>query len=139
MKNFTVKEANSILPQIKLIVDEIKDKRKRLYEYIEKYEEEMESNQDELEIMMIKTEIDALNKEISELIDIIESFGAVVKGIVPVLVDFPSYHNDQLIWLCWKEGEDKIEYWHGFNEGFAGRKPVSELEEDVEENSKFTY
>jgi len=139
MKNFTVKEANSILPQIKLIVDEIKDKRKRLYEYIEKYEEEMESNQDELEIMMIKTEIDALNKEISELIDIIESFGAVVKGIDPVLVDFPSYHNDQLIWLCWKEGEDKIEYWHGFNEGFAGRKPVSELEEDVEENSKFTY
>ncbi len=139
MKNFSLKEANSILPQIKLIVDEIKDKRKRLYDFIEKYEEEMESNQDELEIMMIKTEIDALNKEISELIDIIESFGAVVKGIDPVLVDFPSYHNDQLIWLCWKEGEDKIEYWHGFNEGFAGRKPVSELEEDVEENSRFTY
>ncbi len=139
MKNFSLKEANSILPQIKLIVDEIKDKRKRLYEYIEKYEEEMESNQNKHEIMMIKTEIDALNKEISELIDIIESFGAVVKGIDPVLVDFPSYHNDQLIWLCWKEGEDKIEYWHGFNEGFAGRKPVSELEEDVEENSKFTY
>ncbi len=139
MKNFSLKEANSILPQIKLIVDEIKDKRKRLYDFIENYEEEMESNQDELEIMMIKTEIDALNKEISELIDIIESFGAVVKGIDPVLVDFPSYHNDQLIWLCWKEGEDKIEYWHGFNEGFAGRKPVSELEEDVEENSRFTY
>ena len=136
MRHFTLKEANEILPQIKLLVEEIKEKRSKLYSLIEKYEEESEGRKDQLEIMFIKTEIDQLNKEISELIDIIESFGAVVKGIDPFLVDFPSEHKGQLIWLCWKEDEEKIEYWHGFSEGFAGRKPISELkEEDLTENN----
>jgi len=136
MRHFTLKEANEILPQIKLLVEEIKEKRSNLYSLIEKYEEESEGRKDQLEIMFIKTEIDQLNKEISELIDIIESFGAVVKGIDPFLVDFPSEHKGQLIWLCWKEDEEKIQFWHGFSEGFAGRKPISELkEEDLTENN----
>jgi len=130
MRHFTLKEANNLLPQIKLLVEEIKEKRQELYSVIEKFEEEVEGRKDQLEIMYQKTEIDRLNKEISELIDIIESFGAVVKGIDPLLVDFPSQHKGQLIWLCWKEGEEKIEYWHGFSEGFTGRKPVSMLEEE---------
>ena len=37
VKYFTLKEANSILPQIKLLVDEIKEKREKLYEIIDKY------------------------------------------------------------------------------------------------------
>ena len=28
------------------------------------------------------------------------------------------------ILLCWKLGEDDIRYWHGADEGFAGRKPL---------------
>jgi hypothetical protein len=26
--------------------------------------------------------------------------------------------------LCWKLGEDEIRYWHGSDEGFAGRKAL---------------
>jgi len=135
MRHFTLKEANSVLPQIKLLVEEIKEKRNTLYSLIERYEEETETRKDQLELMFLKTEIDQLNKEMSELIEIIESFGAVVKGIDPFLVDFPSEHKGQLIWLCWKEDEEQIEYWHGFSEGFAGRKPISQLEEDLTKNN----
>ncbi|MGH9355093.1 MAG: DUF2203 family protein [Terriglobia bacterium] len=28
------------------------------------------------------------------------------------------------VYLCWKLGEPGIEYWHGVEEGFAGRKPL---------------
>jgi hypothetical protein len=28
--------------------------------------------------------------------------------------------------LCWKYGEEKIEFWHGMEEGFKGRKPIDE-------------
>jgi hypothetical protein len=27
--------------------------------------------------------------------------------------------------LCWKLGEDAVEFWHGMNEGYANRKPLS--------------
>jgi hypothetical protein len=27
--------------------------------------------------------------------------------------------------LCWHVGEDEIRFWHGVDEGFAGRKPLS--------------
>jgi hypothetical protein len=26
--------------------------------------------------------------------------------------------------LCWRVGEAAVEYWHGLDEGYAGRKPV---------------
>ncbi|ACO04510.1 MAG TPA: DUF2203 domain-containing protein [Persephonella sp.] len=131
MKYFSLHEANSILPQIKLLVDEIKDKRDKLYNVIESYEEEIENQNDELEIMYLKTEITMMNDEINELIDIIESFGAYVKGLDPFLVDFPSEYNGEQIYLCWQEGEEQIEYWHKASEGFAGRKHISLLSEQT--------
>ncbi|WP_457639133.1 DUF2203 family protein [Persephonella sp.] len=136
MKYFTLKEANNILPQIRLLVDEIKEKREKLYKVIESYEEEIEGHNDELEIMFLKTEINETNEEINELIEIIESFGAYVKGIDPFLVDFPAIHNGEEIYLCWQEGESCIEYWHRVSEGFAGRKHVSLLNESSEEKDK---
>ncbi len=131
MKFFTLREANSLLPQIKLLVDEIKEKRKKLYYALDRYEDEIEGRNDKLEVMFYKTEIDTYNKEINELIEIIESFGVMVKGIDPFLVDFPSEYNGEKILLCWKEDEEKIEYWHGLYEGFAGRKHVSEIEDQL--------
>ncbi|NPA52815.1 MAG: DUF2203 domain-containing protein [Aquificae bacterium] len=136
MKYFTIYEANNILPQIKLLVDEIKEKREKLYEIIDKYETYVEmvdeqNDKDKLEIMLLKTEIKTLNEDINELIEIIESFGATVKGIDPFLIDFPAEHNGMPIYLCWKEGEEKIEYWHGIHEGFAGRKHISELGKNI--------
>ncbi|WP_457642452.1 DUF2203 family protein [Persephonella sp.] len=134
MKHFTLEEANSILPQIKLLVDEIRDKREKLYNVIESYEDEIENQNDELEIMYLKTEITMMNEEINELIDIIESFGAYVKGLDPFLVDFPSEHKGEEIYLCWQEGEERIEYWHRVSEGFAGRKHISLLSDQTDKD-----
>ncbi len=131
MKYFTVDEANNILPQIKLLVEEIIEKRTKLYDEMDKFENmEEDESQDILESMYIKSSIKQLNKEINELIEIIESFGAVVKGLDPFLIDFPSEHLGNPILLCWKEGEEKIEFWHDLSSGFMGRKPISELKQE---------
>jgi hypothetical protein len=56
----------------------------------------------------------------------IEGTGAVVKDLDIGLIDFLSVYRGQEVCLCWKLGEDKIGYWHGTEEGFAGRKPIDE-------------
>jgi hypothetical protein len=54
----------------------------------------------------------------------IETAGAQIKSLDEGLLDFPSRRGDEPILLCWKLGEDDIGYWHGVDEGFAGRQPL---------------
>jgi hypothetical protein len=59
-----------------------------------------------------------------EAVNKIQETGCVVKDLDTGLIDFPSLLDGQEVYLCWKVGEDRIEYWHGLHEGFAGRKPL---------------
>jgi hypothetical protein len=52
----------------------------------------------------------------------IDDAGAQIKSLEEGLLDFPSRRDGELVLLCWKLGEGEIAYWHGPNEGFAGRK-----------------
>ena len=56
----------------------------------------------------------------------IEAIGVQVKDLDIGLLDFPCIVDDQIVLLCWKLGEEKIEYWHGLEEGFRGRKRIDE-------------
>ena len=54
----------------------------------------------------------------------ITAAGAQIKSLEEGLLDFPSERDGEEVLLCWKLGEDDIRYWHGVDEGFAGRKPL---------------
>jgi hypothetical protein len=58
------------------------------------------------------------------LIETIEELGAQVKDLELGLVDFPAEREGETVLLCWRVGEDEIAYWHGLEEGFAGRRPL---------------
>ena len=47
------------------------------------------------------------------------------------LLDFPARHEGRTVHLCWQEGEDGIEWFHEVEDGFAGRRPVTELDGGV--------
>jgi len=127
MKVFDLDTARETLVVIKPIVEEINTKRMELTEAYERFQEE----QDSLERMYLESHMKDLDAAIDSLFRKIEALGGVIKGIDPILVDFLSFHKNRYIWLCWKEDEDTIMYWHELNEGFAGRKPISLLEEDM--------
>lgn len=56
----------------------------------------------------------------------LERLGVQVKDLDRGLVDFPAVHpaDGSTVLLCWHVDEDEIAYWHGLEEGFAGRKPL---------------
>ena len=84
------------------------------------------------ELVRKKSERDEESAKMLETLDQIQATGCLVKDLDEGLVDFPSIIEGQEALLCWKLGEGRIEYWHGIEEGFAGRK---RLEGGSPENS----
>jgi hypothetical protein len=62
-------------------------------------------------------ELDAVVSELSEA-------GVVIRDPDSGLIDFPSVRDGEPVFLCWQLGEDDVSWWHGPEEGFAGRKPL---------------
>ena len=60
--------------------------------------------------------------EIARCVNAIHERGVIVKDLDTGLVDFPALRDGEEILLCWRLGEDEVAYWHGLEEGFAGRK-----------------
>jgi hypothetical protein len=54
----------------------------------------------------------------------LEELGVQVKDPDTGLVDFPARRGDEDVLLCWRLGEPEVAYWHGLEDGFAGRKPL---------------
>jgi hypothetical protein len=61
---------------------------------------------------------------VAKSVNAIHELGAVVKDPDTGLVDFPAVVEGAEAFLCWQLGEDEVEFWHGLDEGFAGRKPL---------------
>ena len=62
--------------------------------------------------------------EVAEVIAELDALGVQVKDIELGLVDFPADRRGETVLLCWKVGEEAIGFWHGLDEGYAGRKPL---------------
>ena len=62
--------------------------------------------------------------EIVRIINRVEAYGCLVKDIDLGLVDFPSMRDGRAVYLCWKVGEPRIEYWHGMDEAYLDRQPL---------------
>ena len=47
-----------------------------------------------------------------------------VKGLAPVLLDFPGERDGRPVLWCWLEGDDEVRWYHRVECGFPGRRPV---------------
>ena len=64
------------------------------------------------------------SQAVARAVEGLQRLGLLVKDLDRGLVDFPALHNGEEVLLCWQVGEDEVAYWHGVDEGFAGRKPL---------------
>ena len=72
----------------------------------------------------VTPQLDAIREEIEKKIADLSALGVDVKGLEPGLVDFPALMNGREVYLCWREGEDRITYWHPIHTGVAGRVAI---------------
>jgi len=128
---FSVNDANEILPTV------IKkfNHAKKMKDEVMKMEHQLSSGITQTtsleEYATIKRELNSTVTKFYQSIEDLENTGVFLKGLDEGLLDFPAKRFDEEIWLCWKEGETEIKFWHEKDTGFMGRKPISVSNESL--------
>jgi hypothetical protein len=127
---FTLDEANEAVAELRPIVERAVAHRQKLAEAQRQQAAlviQIGGNGGDLQPSELREAAEAIQHEaaaLTECVEEIEGAGAQIKSLEEGLLDFPSLRDDEEVLLCWKLGEDEIAYWHGADEGFAGRKPL---------------
>jgi hypothetical protein len=79
------------------------------------------------ELAVLEESLKTSTDEFTTLLRQLAERGCVLRDVETGLVDFPAFAGRVPIFLCWRLGEEGIQYWHGREEGFAGRKPLWQM------------
>jgi hypothetical protein len=127
---FTPEEANEALAEVRPLAERMVQARRSLAAAARRQRElviRIAGNGGDLSPGEVRDAAAAAEREvatIAECVAALEAAGVQVKDMDEGLVDFPARHAGRDILLCWKVGEPGVSYWHGLDEGFAGRKPL---------------
>jgi hypothetical protein len=132
-KTFTLEEAHALLPVLRSLIKHAMDD-KGVIESVEKQLQDLKHRillsgglfVDVPAAARRRAERDKAFQDIKDTLAEIDAIGVQVKDLDIGLLDFPCAVDDEIVLLCWKYGEEKIEFWHGMEEGFKGRKPIDE-------------
>jgi hypothetical protein len=79
------------------------------------------------EVVAAEREVTALAERVAALFAELEAIGCIAKGIEAGLIDFYALRDDRLVYLCWRQGEERITHWHDLDAGVDGRRPIDDL------------
>lgn len=133
MKLVTLQEANALLPQVRLSLKSLRDLKAVILRGQAQIEiEEMTGSDNEGKLdPSARTAIDrqmniiqGKTVEFEQELEKLFAAGVQLKDLDTGLVDFYSRRGDEIVFLCWKEGESEIAHWHSLESGFRSRKPL---------------
>lgn len=132
IKTFTLSEANALLPKInedlmrlQAMVSEIEDRHSELRKKKTMYKQSsVSAGAGKDDFFKEESALDFMRIEAELLLSNFARKGVQLKMINPGLIDFPAVLDGNNVLLCWKQGEERITHYHGWNDGFMGRKPI---------------
>ncbi len=130
---FTLEQARALLPQVRALIEQAVGSK-------EQYRISDEWTQNFIRRVMMLGGVlvdrvpfernrDLQNRSALRLksaVESIQELGVLVKDLDAGLIDFPTLFRGNEVYLCWRLGEDDLQFWHGVNEGFAGRRPIDD-------------
>jgi hypothetical protein len=132
-KHFTLAEAQSLIPSVDPMIRKALEQKTRF----EEAERVMQSFTqrivllggvlvDREPVLAARSRRDQAESTLRATIEEIQELGCLIKDLDTGLIDFPTTFRGREVYLCWKLGEAAIAFWHGVEEGFAGRKPIDQ-------------
>jgi len=128
---FSVNDANKILPLVIKKFNYAKKAKAEVMKMEQQLTSEITPTTSLEEYTIIKRKLNSSITKFYQSIEDLENTGVSLKGLDEGLLDFPAKRFDEEIWLCWKEGETEIKFWHEKDTGFTGRKPISVSNESL--------
>jgi hypothetical protein len=130
-KRFTLAQAQRLIPQVDRLLREAIARKSGF----DQAERALQSFSERIMLMggmivdrdrflQAKSRRESEAERLRNAVEQLQDLGCLVKDLDTGLVDFPTLFRGQEVYLCWKLGEPSIEFWHGVNEGFRGRKAI---------------
>lgn len=117
-RTFTLAEARDLIPEVQARADELIEVRASLVEVQAALTTGVSSQLGGL------PEAKGFQARLSEIVGWFTGAGLEVKGIAPLLLDFPAQLAGEAVLLCWLEGERELGWYHPVAYGFAGRRRI---------------
>ncbi len=116
IKYFTPEEANRTLPLVKKIVRDILNDTFEIRTISDSLGGRIEGND---EVIQLISNVEGYMRELEEIGCSYKDWNFQIG-----LVDFPAIINGEEVLLCWRSDENEILFYHGVNDGYAGRKRI---------------
>lgn len=128
---FTLEQANKTLPLVRRIVEDIRRDYLAMSDRIAVYKAVTESEASEKdlyreEVVAMREELERQHQDLAGYVAELDELGVELKDPSVGLIDFPSLRDGRIVYLCWKLGEPRVEYWHELDAGFRGRQRVGD-------------
>jgi hypothetical protein len=129
-RRFTPEEANAALAALRPLVERMVEAKRALDAAQERRDElarRISGNGGGIppaELAEANAAVTRRTSELAQAVEDVHALGVLVKDLDAGLVDFPSEREGRDVLLCWRLGEDEIAFWHGLEDGFAGRQPL---------------
>ncbi len=120
-KIFTIEMAQRALPLVRRIVIDVVRQYLMLIDVQKGYQELLRHGPSEA-LEAARDRRQEVAHRLSELTEELDLIGCELKDYEVGLVDFPAVMDGRQVYLCWKLGEETIDYWHEVLEGAAGRR-----------------
>jgi hypothetical protein len=151
---YSIDDANALVPELEVVVQRLASQRDELIELRDEYRRRQQSveepaigggegrggrrqsdpdddleerAEDDPELRRLRLRMRGIVDQMQADVAWLDDRSITLRDIPSGLLDFPALVSGRQVWLCWRLGESDVGFWHGQDEGFAGRRPLANL------------
>jgi hypothetical protein len=119
-KFYSVDDANGLVPKLKPVLERIRKTQETLAQdkTVAAMREKASHNGGGLPGRHLSELTKTLDRDLRQL----QEWGIVLRDPSIGLIDFFHQREGETVFLCWKLGEARVEWWHPLETGIAGRQ-----------------
>ena len=129
-RHYTLEEAEASLPWVRDAINamrvataELLDARAKLGALLEAIRSNGGSTHEE-EVDEARSRVKRSTTALRLPLEEFDERGIIIRDLQRGLIDFPAMREGREVYLCWLYGEERIDFWHEIDTGFAGRQPL---------------